>query len=64
MLKIGYFKQNYCNSRMPQGIPMQFFAQHWLKSGYCEQFYTYLQWFVVKIILKISIAGKCSKCLK
>ena len=27
MLKIGCFKQNYCISVMPQGIPMQFFAQ-------------------------------------
>ena len=27
MLKIGCFKQNYCISGMPQGIPMQFFAQ-------------------------------------
>ena len=24
MLKIGWFKQNYCISGMPQGIPMQF----------------------------------------
>ena len=24
MLKIGCFKQNYCISGMPQGIPMQF----------------------------------------
>ena len=29
MLKIGCFKQNYCISDMPQGIPMQFFAQQW-----------------------------------
>ena len=29
MLKIGGFKQNYCISVMPQGIPMQFFAQQW-----------------------------------
>ena len=29
MLKIGYSKQNYWISRMPQGIPMQFFAQQW-----------------------------------
>ena len=27
MLKIGCFKQNYCISVMPQGIPMQFVAQ-------------------------------------
>ena len=27
MLKIGCFKQNYCISGMPKGIPMQFFAQ-------------------------------------
>ena len=30
MLKIGCFKQNYCISDMPQGIPMQFFL---LNSG-------------------------------
>ena len=29
MLKIGSFKQNYYISGMPQGIPMQFFAQRW-----------------------------------
>ena len=29
MLKIGCFMQNYCISVMPQGIPMQFFAQQW-----------------------------------
>ena len=29
MLKIGCFKQNHCTSGMPQGIPMQFFAQQW-----------------------------------
>ena len=29
MLKIGCFKQNYCISGKPQGIPMQFFAQQW-----------------------------------
>ena len=23
------FKKNYCISGMPQGIPMQFFAQQW-----------------------------------
>ena len=27
MLKIGCFKQNYCISGMPKGIPMQFFAE-------------------------------------
>ena len=27
MLKIDCFKQNYCISGMPKGIPMQFFAQ-------------------------------------
>ena len=26
MLKIDCFKQNYCISGMPKGIPMQFFA--------------------------------------
>ena len=29
MLKIDCFKQNYCILVMPQGIPMQFFAQQW-----------------------------------
>ena len=29
MLKIGCFKQNYCISGMPQGIPIQVFAQQW-----------------------------------
>ena len=41
MLKIGRFKQNYCISCMPQGIPMQCFAQQWWKSCCCDQFYTY-----------------------
>ena len=50
---------------MPQGIPMQFFAQQWLKSGYFDQFDTYSQWFAVNFIIsKILIPGKCSKCLK
>ena len=65
MLKIGCFKQNYCISGMPKGIPMQIFAQQWWKSGYCDQFHTYSQWFAVNfMIIKILIAGKCSKCLK
>ena len=29
MLKIDGFKQNYCISGIPQGIPMQYFAQPW-----------------------------------
>ena len=29
MLKIECFKQNYCISGMPKGIPIQFFAQQW-----------------------------------
>ena len=29
MLKIGCLKQNYLISGMPQGIPIQFFAQQW-----------------------------------
>ena len=29
MLKISCFVQNQCISGMPQGIPMQFFAQQW-----------------------------------
>ena len=65
MLKIGCLKQNYSISGMPKGIPMQFFAQQWRKSGYCDKFHTYSQWFAVNFIIsKISIAGKCSKCLK
>ena len=70
MLKIGLavlscFKQNHCISGMPQGIPMQFFAQQWWKSGCCDQFHTYSQWFAIKfVLLNFSIAGKCSKCLK
>ena len=65
MLKIGWFKQNYCISGMPRGIPMQFFAQQQWKSCCCDQFYTYSQWFAENFIFsKISIAWKCSKCLK
>ena len=65
MLKIGFLKQNYCISGMPQGIPMQFFAQQWWKSGYCDQFHIYSQWFAVNFIIsKISIDAKCSKFLK
>ena len=48
MLKIGCFKQNHCISGMPQGIPMQFYAQQLWKSGNCDQFHTYSQWFAVK----------------
>ena len=29
MPKISCFKENQCISGMPQGIPMQFFAQQW-----------------------------------
>ena len=54
MLKIGCFKQNYCISGMPQGIPMQFFAQQWWKSGYCDQFHTYSQWFAVNSFQKFN----------
>ena len=55
MLKIGCFKQNYCILSMPQGIPMQFFAQQLRKSGYCDKFHTYSQWFDVNFIIsKIS----------
>ena len=65
MLKIGCFKQNYCISGMPQGIPRQFLAQQWWKSSNCDQFRTYSQWFAVNFIIsKISLTGKCSKCLK
>ena len=49
---------------MPKGIPLQIFAQQWRKSGYCDYFHTYSRWFAVNFIIsKISIAGKCSKCL-
>ena len=55
ILTIGCLKQNYCISGMPQGIPMQFFAQQWWKSGYFYQFHTYSQWFAVNFIIsKIS----------
>ena len=67
MLKIGWFIQNYCISGIVSQacIPMQFFAQQWWKSGNCDQFYTYSQWFAANFIFsKISIAGKCTKCLK
>ena len=29
MLKTDCFKQNYCISGMPKGIPMQFYVQQW-----------------------------------
>ena len=65
MLKISCFMQNQCISGMHQGIPMQFFAQQWLKSCCCDQFHTDLQWFAAKFnFLNFSIAGKRSKCLK
>ena len=65
MFKIGCFKQNYGISGMLQGITIEFFAQQRWKSGYCDKFHTYSQWFAVNLIIsKISIAGKCSKCLK
>ena len=44
---------------MPQGIPMQFFAQQWLKSCCCDQLYTYSQWFATN--LDYSLAAKFSK---
>ena len=50
---------------MPQGIPMQFFTQQCGKSGYCNQFHTYSQWFTAKFVfIKFSIAEKCSKFFK
>ena len=64
MLKIGCFKQNHCISGMPQGIPLQFFAQQWGKSGYIDQLHTYSQWVVANFFFNFSIAGKCSKYLK
>ena len=51
MLKIGCFKQNYSISGKPQGIPIQFLAQHWWKSGYCDQFHTFSQLFAVNLII-------------
>ena len=29
MLKTGCFKENYCISGMPKGIPLQIFAEQW-----------------------------------
>ena len=50
---------------MPQGIPMQVFAQQWRKLGCCNQFHTYSQWFAGKFSFSnFSIPGKCSKMLK
>ena len=48
---LSCFKQNYCISGMPQGILMQFFAQQLWKSGYCDQFHTYSQWFDVNFFI-------------
>ena len=65
MLKIGWFKQNYCILGMPQGIPTQFFAQQRWKSCCCDQFHTYSQYFAAKfVVLNFAITAKCSKCLK
>ena len=64
MLKIGCFKQNYCISGMPQGIPMQFFAQQWWKPGYCDQFHTYSPWFAVSLIISKFQNWKMLKMLK
>ena len=52
MLNIGCFKQNYCISGMPVGIPLQFFAQQWSKSGYCDQFHAFLHWFTVILLFQ------------
>ena len=50
---------------MPKGILMQFFAQQWRKSSDYDQFHTHSQCLAVNFIIsKISIPGKCSKCLK
>ena len=40
--------QNLCTSGMPQGIPLQLFAQQWLKSCCCDHCHTYSQWFAAK----------------
>ena len=49
---------------MPQGITMQFFAQQCWKSGCCDQFETYSQWFAVKFSFSnISISKKVLKML-
>ena len=64
MLKISCFKQNYCISGMPQGIPMQFFLNSG-ESQVCDQFYTYSQWFAVKFIFSINFnSWKMLKMLK
>ena len=49
---------------MPQGIPIQFFAQQWRKSGYCEQFHTYFKWFTAKIFFKNFNSWKILKIFK
>ena len=64
ILKIGCFKENYCISGKPQGIPIQFFAQQWWKSGYCDQFHKYSQWFAVNLIISKFQSRKMLKMLK
>ena len=50
---------------MPQGIPIQFSAQPWWKSDYCDQFHTYSQWFTANFVfLKIFNSWKILKMLK
>ena len=52
MLKIGCFKQNYCISGMPQGIPKQSFAQSLVTATSFTHIHSGLF-----IISKISIAA-------
>ena len=65
MLTIGCFKQNYCISGMPQGIPMQFLVNSG-ESQVTVRPVSHIFTFVCCKFnyFKISIAGKCSKCLK
>ena len=49
---------------MPQGIPMQIFAQQWWKSGYYDQFHTYSQWFAEILLFQIFQSWKMLKMLK
>ena len=64
MLKIGCFKQNYCIS-----VYLNVFSRNFLLNSGENQvtvtIHTYSQWVAVNFIIsKISIPGKCSKCLK
>ena len=60
MIKISCFMQNQCISGVPQGIPMQFFAQVML----FDQFQTYSQWFAQNLIFKYFNSWNVLKMLK